>query len=389
MLTGVFQGVSGAMRRVLAARGGLALLIAAVTGVIILLMIATRPKLMATEQAEQVFVVNSIPAARSDVQPKLTLFGEVVAGRRSELRALVPGPIVRIGTNFQDGGVVRKGELLVQVDPFDYETAVVEQEALLTEAKLRLEKMRRDRVRAKTLFKEKNVSQQFLDDAELAVLTQDALIRQREVHLRRAQRDYEDTRLLAPYDGVVNNVAADVGKQLSINDKVADITDTSQLETRFSLPNSVYGGWLAHQEQIVGRPVKVLWRVGSDAIEFNAAVARVGAAIKSATGGVDAFALIDTQGRQTQLRPGAFVQIEVQDRRYADVVRAPGSALYGEDQVYVIADGRLAARRVKVEGRSGSDVLLSSAGEPGLQDGDLVVISQLREAGPGSRVRSR
>jgi RND family efflux transporter MFP subunit len=370
-------------------RGGLAMLIAGVTGVVIMLMVATRPTLMATEQAEPIFVVNTMPAAKSDVRPDLTLFGEVVAARRSELRALVAGPIVGIGPNFRDGGLVRKGELLLQIDPFDYETAVVEQDALLTEARLRMEKLRRDRVRAKELFKAKNVSQQFLDDAELAVLTQEAIVRQREVQLRRAQRDHADVRLLAPYDGVVNNVAADVGKHLSTNDKVADVTDTSQLEVRFSLPNAVYGGWLAHDEQIVGRPVKVLWRVGDDALEFRAVIARVGAAIKSATGGVDAFAVIDTQRRQSQLRPGAFVQVEVPDRRYVGVVMAPGSALYGEDVVYVIVDGRLAARRVRVEGRVGSIILLASAGEPPLMDGDLLVTSQLREAGPGSRVKSR
>jgi RND family efflux transporter MFP subunit len=389
VLTGVLQGISGAVRRVLALRGGLAIMILGITALVIALMVATRPRLSAAESAEQVFVVSSMPAVHGEVQPQLTLFGEVVAGRRSELRALVTGPIISVGANFRDGGAVRKGELLLQIDPFDYENAVTEQDALLTEARLRLEKLRRDRVRAKTLFADKNVSQQFLDDAELAVLTQEAIVRQREVQLRRAERDNADTRLVAPYDGVVNEVAADIGKQLSTNDKVADITDTSRLELRFSLPNGVYGGWLANDEPVIGRPVKVIWRIGNDALEFSATVARIGAAIKSATGGVDAFAVIDTQGRQSKLRPGAFVQVEVADRRYPNVVKVPGTALYDENLVYVIADERLAARRVRVEGRIGSDVLVASAGEPPLREGDPIVISQLREAGPGSRVRDR
>jgi RND family efflux transporter MFP subunit len=254
---------------------------------------------------------------------------------------------------------------------------------------VRLEKLRRDRVRAQELFTEKNISQQFLDDAELAVLAQDAIVRQREVGLRRAERDRADTRLVAPYDGVVNNVSADLGKQLGTNDQVADITDTSRLEVRFSLPNAVYGGWLANGEQAIGRPLKVIWHVGHDELVFQAAIARIGAAIKSATGGVDVFAVIDAHGRQSELRPGAFVQIVVPDRRYAGVVQAPATALYGEDTVYVVAENRLAARRVRVDGRVGSDILFSSAGEPPVRDGDQVVVSQLREAGPGSRVRSR
>ncbi|MDH3978805.1 MAG: HlyD family secretion protein, partial [Gammaproteobacteria bacterium] len=97
---------------------GLPLLIIGITAVIIWTLVATRPQLEAVEAPEQIWNVDVIKAQHAEVTPLLGLFGEVVAGRRSELRPSVNGVIVEIGENFHDGGIVKKGELLVQIDPF-------------------------------------------------------------------------------------------------------------------------------------------------------------------------------------------------------------------------------------------------------------------------------
>lgn len=73
----------------------------------------------------------------------------------------------------------------------------------------------------------------------------------------------------------------------------------------------------------------------------------------------------------------------------AGVFVAPESALYGESMLYVIADSRLAERRIEVLGHDGNDIIFRSAGEPALADGDRVVTTQLREAGVGVKVIDR
>ena len=239
-------------------------LILGVTVVVVFILIATRPQLAPVEQPERVWAVNAVTAHYDLVQPQLNLFGEVVAGRRSELRPLVSGLIIEIGANFRDGGIVKQGELLVQIDPFDYETALAEQRSILKEARARLAMLGRDLERAKELFEDKTVAEQFLENAELEVIQQEAIVEQREITLSQAQRDLTETRLLAPYDGVLNNVSANLGNQVSGfgNDKVADLIDTSRLEVRFSLSNSPYGRLLESGESVIGRPVRVWWRVG-------------------------------------------------------------------------------------------------------------------------------
>ena len=365
--------------------------IAGTTLAIIFFLLATRPELEPVEAPERIWNVDVIEARNGRVQPTLNLFGEVVAGRRSELTPAVSGVMVEIGPNFHDGGIVREGELLVQIDPFDYETDLAEQRSMLKESRVKLEMLRRDLDRAEELYAAKNVSEQFLDTAKLDVEQQEAITEQREIGVRRAARDLEDTRLVAPFDGVVNNVNAALGKQFSGfgADMIGEIIDTSRAEVRFSLSNEQFGRLLRDGADIVGRTVRVAWEVGGQALAFDAVIGRVGAEIKSTTGSVDLYAVVDTGGEQSMLRPGAFVSVQMPGQSFSDVFRAPDTALYGEDMIFVVRDERLAERHIDIVGYAGNDIIFRNGkGEP-IVDGDLIVTTQIREGGPGARVAMR
>lgn len=369
----------------------LPLLILAGTVVIIVLLMATRPKMQPVPRPERVWPVEVTEARYASLQPELELFGEVIAGRRSELRPLVSGLIVEVGPNFHDGGIVEAGELLVQIDAFEYETALAEQRSILKEAEARLQLLRKDFERAKELRADNTVSEQFLENAELEYVQQEAIVEQRAISVKQAERDLKETRLRAPYGGVINNVSANLGNQVSGfgNDKVADLIDTSQLEVRFSLSNAQYGRLLESGEPVIGRPVKVTWRVGTETLGYSARIERVGAEIASTTGGVEVYAVIEGSGTEANLRPGAFVAVSMSDKTYENVVRVPESAVYGEDVIYVIEDGRMSERRIRVEGYDGSNILFTSVGDLPVVEGDLIVTTQLREGGSGAKVEVR
>lgn len=364
------------------------LFIVLVTVVAIALMVVTRPKLKPVDLEERVWPVEVVTVKSSDHQPDLKLFGEVVAGRRSEMRALVPGTIVEVGPGFREGAAVSAGDLLVQIDPFDYQNNLAEQTALLKEAEGNLKIKRRDLKRIRDLFAENNVSEQSLDDAMLAVEQQESMLEQRRIGLERARRALSDARLTAPYDGVVSGVSVDLGKRLSVSDKVADIIDTERLEARFSLSNAQFGRIIDKRADVAGRVVEVNWEVGERTLTYQATVQRVGAEIDSTTGGVVLYATIEPEAKAL-LRPGAFVWIQMPDKTYTDVYRVPDSAMYGEDLVYVVRDQRMEAHKIEVLGYAGDDILFRSAGEPAIVDGDKVVITQIREGGAGIKVEIR
>jgi len=183
-------------------------------------------------------------------------------------------------------------------------------------------------------------------------------------------------------------VAANFGKQLSVNDQIAEIIDTSRLEVRFTLSKAQLGRLIETYGEVAGQPVEVSWQVGDEPLRFSAKVERIGAEIDSTTGGVALYAVIEPEA-ETLLRPGAFVWAQIADKKYTGVLRAPESALYGSNQVYVVKDNRLERRTIKVKGNAGNDFLFVADGKPAIVDGDQIVVTQIREGGVGVKVEIR
>ena len=370
-------------------RGGPIVIVLLVTGLLSYLIMASRPSVEITSPPERTWPVETISAEERNIKPSLQLFGEVVASRKAELRALVAGPIVEVGPNFYEGGILKKGDLLVRVDSFDYKALLAEKKAMLVEAEASLQIQKRDLARTQELFDENNTSEQALDNARLTVVNQEASLALIKIAVDKASHDLRDVSLYAPYDGVLANVTGDLGKQLNVGDKVADIVNTGKLEARFTLSNKQFGRIREAEDTIVGRPATVGWNVGDRTLKFAATIERVGAEIDSTAGGIDVFAAIEPTPDITGLRPGAFVSVVVQDREYEGVMRAPESALYDNQTIYIVEGERLVEKQVELLGYDGSQIIFRSVGPDKIADGDLIVTTQLREAGSGLKVRLR
>ena len=323
---------------------------------------------------EKSWPVSVIVAQYDDINPTLALFGEVITSRRSELRALVGGQVIEVGENFKEGAVVKKGELLLKIDDFEYRNSVIEETA-------KLEVMNRDFERADELFKQGSISEQFRDNALLEKT-------QQELVLSESEKDLRDTQLFAPFDGVINDVQATLGKQVStFNDKIGEIIDIKNMEVRFSISKAQYGRLLEDESAIVGRAIEMKWTVGQRDLIFDAYISRVGAEITSNTGGVNIFANIELDNDQeTPLRPGAFVRLRMPDKTYKSVISIPETAVYEDEYIYIIKDQRLKKAVIVISGYDQSNVLIQPAGELMIQNGDLIVTNQLREAGEGVKV---
>ena len=79
---------------------------------------ATKSDSPESPRAARVWTVDTTPVVISDFMPELHLFAEIVSGLATDLRALVAGTVESVGTNFANGGVIEKGEVLLTMDPF-------------------------------------------------------------------------------------------------------------------------------------------------------------------------------------------------------------------------------------------------------------------------------
>ena len=82
---------------------------------------STRSAVVPTNKAEQPWLVSFKEVQIANVQPMLRLYGEIVAGREVDLRALVPGEVVMVADSFVDGGSVVKGDMIIKIDDFEYQ----------------------------------------------------------------------------------------------------------------------------------------------------------------------------------------------------------------------------------------------------------------------------
>ncbi|MCK7610937.1 efflux RND transporter periplasmic adaptor subunit [Roseibium sediminicola] len=400
-----------------------AILFGAVKGMNVL--IASKPEVPKRPIQEKSYAVETLNLAAADHAPTINVYGETTAGREVELRSLVAGEVVEVHPDLKAGGAVKQGEVLVAIDRFDYEGAVTEAEANLAEARAglveseggvklqkgnvvraqeQLEFAQRDLERAEELLGKGAVTERTLDDRKLIVSQrrqtleqaqnslaleearvdqQKAAIKRLEWRLQNAQRQLENTILTAPFDAIVRSESAELGRLVSINDAIVSLYSSDAFEVRFTLSDNQYGRLLAETGTVVGRPVNVTWYLGNEPVIYPATVTRIGADVASNRGGVEVIARIDGKATSIPLRPGAFVEVSLADRSYAQSYRIPETAYYGDGTVFVVENSRLQPRKVTSLAIDDGWLLVTGA----LKDGDVLLTTRIPEAGAGLLVK--
>lgn len=384
-------------------------------------LIATRPDVPKRPVQEKSYAVETTTVQQGDYAPLISVYGQTQAGREVDLRALVGGEIVEVHPDLKAGGKVERGDTLVVIDRFDYEGAVTEARANLAEAQAalvenegrvalekanlvrageQLEFAQRDLERAEELLGRGAITERTVDDRKLIVsqrqqsversentlaleeakvIQQNATVDRLEWRLENAQRQLENTVLTAPFDAIVRSSAAEPGRLISVNDAIVSLYDSSEFEVRLTLSDNQYGRLLADSGTVVGRPVDVIWNLGDQPVTYPATVTRIGADVVSDRGGVDLIARIDASGAAVPLRPGAFVEVAVPDRTFANSFRIPETAYYGQGTVYVVEDNRLQARSVNALAIDDGFILVRGD----LNSGETLLVTRIPEAGEG------
>ncbi|WP_298920581.1 HlyD family efflux transporter periplasmic adaptor subunit [uncultured Roseobacter sp.] len=372
---------------------------------------------------ERVFAVNVLRAEAQSIVPILETFGEVASRRTLELRAAVGGRVVELAENFEDGGAVRTGEVLVRIDPADMQSALDRLKADLADA----EAEGRDAARALDLARDEEAAAEdqvalrqkayrrqvdlaargvgtsaAVEEAELAaaaaratvlarrqaVTLAEARIDQAATRLSRsrialdeARRNLEDASIEAPFDGTLSETAIVEGRLVSVNERLADLIDPNDLEVAFRLSTAQYARLLDANGDLVAAKVTATLDVTGVDLEATGMVSRVSAATGEGQTGRLVFArLFEARG----FRPGDFVTLNIHEPTLDDVVRLPASALDAQNQVLVISgEDRLEILDVALLRRQGDEVLVQGEGLAGRE----VVTSRTPLLGPGIAVR--
>lgn len=375
------------------------------------------------EARERVFAVNVITIAPDTIVPEMVTFGEVRSRRTLELRAAQGGEIVWLAPEFEDGGSVVEGALLLRIDDQDARGARDTAQADLEEAQADLRDTERRLVlaedelgaasdllalRQRALTRQRNLfdrdvgTEAAVEDAEIAVssarqtvlsrrqsLAQaeaavdqaSTALRRRQIALAEAERALADTEIRARFSGVLAEVAVVEGGIVSANERLGQLVDPTALEAVFRVSTPQYARLLDLGGQLPDIRVAVSLDVLGIDLFAEGRITRESAVVSEGQTGRQLFAALEGA---PGFRPGDFVTVALSEPPLSNVVRLPATAVDGRETVLVVGqDERLETAPVTLLRRQGDDVIVQAAGIEGRE----VVAERTPFLGDGIRVR--
>jgi len=326
--------------------------------------------------------IRSIEAKTSDMKLFVASQGTVAAKQVIDVVPQVSGEVTYVSPKFVAGGRFSKGEVIIKIDPRDYELAVITAEASIAERNQRLMQEEAEGALAATEWAE-------LGQGEASDLTLRkpqragalAALKSAEAGLKRAQLDLERTEIRAPFEGILTEKTVDLGQFLNRGNKVGKYYSTETLEVRLPLTNrdiaqfdlaGLQSGERQYDVRLTGQFANKAhsWNARlirtEGIIDINSRILYVVAELK----GNELFSPADGM----PITIGQFVSAEIEGRSFENVVRLPRESLRQGNQVLIVDnDSKLRTRMVDVIETNSEYVVIAS----GVEDGDIVNLSQL------------
>lgn len=182
--------------------------------------------------------------------------------------------------------------------------------------------------------------------------------------------------LYAPFDGSIVSTNQRVGSTARNGTLLGEIINLEQLE--IEVPVTVQDvRWIDRE-----RPVKLFSSETEG--ELTGRIDRIGKVIDQRTQTVQAFISVDNLSKSSILE-GVFFQVDISGRNIEHAVKIPHRALYNENFVYLIKNGKLVSRRVEIVRKESNSVIINA----GLNDGDTLVIEAMQGVFEGMSARPK
>src|SRR6185436_20540964 len=358
--------------------------------------------------------VKTVKVVEMPIGETVTVNGNLAAYDQTTVSMKVPGRLQTIGVDL--GSVVRKGQVLAQLEQQDYKLRVQQAEAGLAQARARLglspdgaddrvtaeetgtvrqakaaleaAKVKRDRAtklveqgitpRAEweSVDSEYKIALSRYQDGLEEIRNRQGILAQRRSEVALAKQQLADTVVYSPLDGVVQEKKASAGEYLAAGAPVVSVVRIDPLRLQVEVPERE-----SHSVRM-GQSVRVI--VEGDPETYLGYIKRLSPTISEQNRVLSVEADVRNNGR---LRPGAFVKAEIVTNQTNTAVTVPPNALVtfaGIDKVIIIENGKALEKTVTV-GRRGDNWIEIKAGvnigqsvvlDPGnLQSGQSVVSS--------------
>lgn len=310
--------------------------------------------------------------------------GQTAGSRDVEVRARVSGILLQ--RRYQEGGAVRQGDVLFQIDPEPYRAAAAEARAEVGVERAKLNEARRQHDRILPLFDKGLVSQMNRDEAISNFEVAEANVAAAEAKLRKANLDLGYTEVRAPIAGLTSHEARSEGSLVTAgadSSLLTRIVQTDPTYVEFSLPEI---DAMALRARLKGKDSGVTARLlleGGETYPTGATINFLDTSVQPGTGTLRARATVANP--DGTLLPGQFVRVRLEGVMLQGVAvprRAVMSSAQGTFVWIVGAGDKVELRPVTLGGNVGERELITS----GLHGGERLVVDGVLKVQPGVQV---
>src|SRR5438477_1478526 len=310
----------------------------------------------------------------------------------ANINAQVQGYIV--SRDYQEGSLVKKGDLLFQIDPRPFEAALAQAKGTLARDKANLAKADADEKRALDLFNRKGISDQERDTAIAAAGSSRANVEADEAAVEQAQLNLGYTKITAPIDGVAGFAIAQVGDL--VGPSTGPLTTVSQIDPIKAVVTAGEGpftDFVSRHPDATERNAYIktldfdLLLGNGEVYPHKGKFYALDRSLDPKTGSIRYYVTFPNPGNI--LRPGQFGKVRfVADMKKGAMVipQEAVNELQGNFQVAVVdQNNKVSIRPVKMGERIGAMWEVTE----GLKPGDRVVVQGLQKAREGSTVTAK
>ena len=366
--------------------------IIAITAIGFWTMYIMRPTAPVVKLEDRVERLEVITAKREDYFPTINTQAVVESRFNINLKSQVTGQVLYISPKFLSGGYFEANEVILRIDPSDYELALIQAEVNVAKAEqsLSIEKEQAELARQDW--------EKYGEGEATELVLRIPQLREAEAGLKGAQANYKAqniklgrTEVKAPFPLMIARKQVDLGQVVGNNQDLASVFGTEEAEIRMPLSQkqmdllSVKSVGILPSGEVLKVKVRDLTREGK--IVWNADILRIESTIDRKSRVYYAIATVadpmNLKGDKDTppLLPGVFVDLEVMGPKIGNIFQVPVKAMRDDKNIYIYKDEQLLTKTVKVLDRNQKTVIVFS----GIEDGEMITISPPYSYVPGMK----
>ena len=359
-------------------------------------------------------LVETIKLISKENTINIMAYGEVISAKIIKVKYRDKGRIIKVGKNINNGALLKKDDFMFEVDSFNIkndlqdkylskkiialnikklnskiETGLLRREELITQSNIIKKQLNKKLANKNNVFSEKSIDEhrmslslkeeKLIDNKELTnsfvmeVETYKEEVEKLNNTIVRLNNDLKETKVFAPYSGYISQLNMEVGKEISSNEVLAELSASDALEVKFSIGGVDYHKLNKFTNKGIGANINIKWLVGSKYYKSKAVINRIDGLINREIAGINLYASIINYSSNIPL--GAFVEIDLKKQVLSDSILVPLSSVFNNEFIFTVNNGRLQKQNIKIISEEFNGILI----EDDHLSGKNIVITRLSD----------